>query len=126
MGRTAQSEMDYLALGLRMAPSWYVWGGMEPLHPDTITARWTRLRDGNPKAKPPVPKIDLRFHDIRHATASFMSSEGVGAAEGAARLGNTPEVFLGTYLHAAPAKDQPIADAIGARIDQALDVSGEA
>lgn len=29
-------------------------------------------------------------------------------------------VFLGTYLHAAPAKDGPIAELLGAAIDEAM------
>ena len=60
------------------------------------------------------------FHDIRHATGSFLASAGVGPAEGAGRLGNSEAVFLGTYLHAAPAKDGPIAELLGAAIDEAM------
>jgi hypothetical protein len=47
-------------------------------------------------------------------------SSECGPAEGAARLGNTTPVFLGTYNHAAPEKDRPIADQLGAAIDRAL------
>lgn len=116
----AECDRTYTLAGLTMAETWFIWGGDAPMHPDTITKRWTRLRDGDPEGDPPVPKIPLSFHDIRHATASFMASSGVGPAEGAGRLGNTPAVFLGTYSHAAPEKDRPIANAIGAAIDEAL------
>lgn len=116
----AHCDRTYTLAGLSMAETWFIWGGAKPMHPDSITKRWTKLRDGDPEADPPVPKIPLSFHDIRHATASFMASEGVGPAEGASRLGNTPAVFLGTYSHAAPEKDRPIANAIGAAIDAAL------
>ncbi|HOY81698.1 MAG TPA: site-specific integrase [Rhodoglobus sp.] len=105
-------EMTYLAAGEQLARSWFVWGGAEPVHPDRITGWWVKLAK-----KAGVP---LRFHDIRHATGSFLASAGVGPAEGAGRLGNSEAVFLGTYLHAAPAKDGPIAELLGAAIDEAM------
>ncbi len=110
----AECDRRYVDMGSTMAETWFVWGGMKPLHQDTISARWGRLRDGDPDADPPVPKIGLRFHDIRHATATLMMSAGIGPAEGAARLGNTTAVFLGTYTHAAPERDRPIAELLGA------------
>ena len=106
-----ESEMTFMAAGEQLAKTWFVWGGPDPVHPDRITGWWVKLAR---KAG-----VSLRFHDIRHATGSFLASAGVGPAEGAGRLGNSEAVFLGTYLHAAPEKDRPIADMIGAAIDAA-------
>lgn len=107
---------EHLKVGETQSQGWYVWtrspDGADPWHPDTISARWIDLRD--------EAKVTLRFHDIRHATQSFLVSEGFGMGEIAERGGQSVEVLGNTYTHADPTRAQAIADRLGGAIEVAL------
>jgi integrase len=66
-------------------------------------------------ARAGLPKI--RFHDLRHGTASLLLVEGVNPRVVMERLGHsTIALTLGTYSHVIPALDREAA----ARLDRAL------
>jgi integrase len=66
-------------------------------------------------ARAGLPK--MRFHDLRHGTASLLLAEGVNPRVVMERLGHsTIALTLGTYSHVIPALDQDAAN----RLDRAL------
>jgi len=108
----AESDRGFSLLGETIAPTWFVWGGREPWHPDGITQRWQRCCK--------LAGVTMRLHDVRHASGSLMVAAGIGPAEAAKRLGHSAEVLLSTYSHALPESDRAMADLHGAAIDAAL------
>ncbi|HTE87245.1 MAG TPA: site-specific integrase, partial [Dehalococcoidia bacterium] len=61
----------------------------------------------------------MRFHDLRHGTASLLLAEGVPSRVVMERLGHsTIALTLGTYTHLIPALDQDAAE----RLDRVFEV----
>lgn len=56
---------------------------------------------------------DLRFHALRHTHISELLAQGVGVADLAARVGQTPETLLRYYAHAVLNADQHLAALAG-------------
>jgi integrase len=76
-----------------------------PLNPDTLSAGWARhLRK---QTLPPV-----RFHDLRHAHATLMLTQGVHPKVVSERLGHASVgITLDTYSHVLPSLQQEAAQA---------------
>jgi integrase len=83
-------------------------GDGRPLNPDTLSAGWARhLRR---RRLPPV-----RFHDLRHAHATLMLSQGVHPKVVSERLGHASiGITLDTYSHVLPTLQQEAAAAFDA------------
>lgn len=68
---------------------------------------WTRaVRRAN------VPRI--RFHDLRHTSASLLADAGVPLASAQRRLGHMGPAMTARYTHAMESRDPEVAEAIGA------------
>ncbi len=86
--------------------------GRRPYYPSTVTHRFSQLRGQVPGAG------GVRFHDLRHFTASRMLAAGVDVRTVAGRLGHRDaSVTLNTYGHFIPAADRAAADALGELLD---------
>src|SRR5919201_1675898 len=83
-------------------------GDGRPLNPDTLSAGWARhLRR---RRLPPV-----RFHDLRHAHATLMLSQGVHPKVVSERLGHASiGITLDTYSHVLPTLQEEAAAAFDA------------
>jgi integrase len=85
--------------------------GADPLHPDTITGRFTRVRkraglDG------------VRLHDLRHLHATQLLAAGVPVRTVSGRLGHAnAATTLNVYAHFLEASDRQAADVIGGLLD---------
>lgn len=107
-----------LAFGVPLGDEHYLFAqrpdGVEPWSPSTLTHRWRALADTNG-----LPGV--RFHDLRHATATTMIAGGIDPKTAADRLGHDPSVMLGIYTHAVPASGaaRSAADVIAGALDQA-------
>ena len=66
-------------------------GNILPYRVDGITQRFERLRSAT--------GVPCRFHDLRHAAATTLLSEGVSGVVAAERLGMSVEVLYATYGH---------------------------
>jgi integrase len=83
--------------------------GREPVKPNTITAGFRRLakRIG----------ADLRFHDLRHFTATQLIGAGVDVRTVAGRLGHAnPALTLRVYAAAIEQRDREAAAVLGALV----------
>jgi integrase len=80
-------------------------GDGRPLNPDTLSAGWARhLR------RHQLPPI--RFHDLRHAHATLMLTQGVHPKVVSERLGHASiGITLDTYSHVLPTLQQEAAEA---------------
>jgi integrase len=81
--------------------------GLTPLKPDTVTAGFGRAarRVG----------AHLRFHDLRHMSASLLIGAGTDVLTVASRLGHAdPSTTLRIYAHAFEARDRQAAEVMGA------------
>ena len=86
--------------------------GVSPLKPDTITAGFTRAtrRVG----------AKLRFHDLRHMSASLLIAGGTDVRTVAQRLGHADaSTTLRIYAHAFEAQDRQAAEVLGALLPTA-------
>jgi integrase len=81
--------------------------GLEPWNPDALTAAFSRLART-------LGHNSLRFHDLRHAVATTILSEGFDVAVVAGRLGNTAPVTLRYYAHVIEARNRQAAGVMGA------------
>lgn len=110
---------DALAFGVALEDGHYLFAqrpdGVEPWSPSTLTHRWRALADING-----LPGV--RFHDLRHATATTMIAGGIDPKTAADRLGHDPSVMLGVYTHAVPAS--PAAREAAVLVAEALDRAG--
>ena len=98
------------ACELELDPDGYVFtesaDGGDPLHPDTITKRFTRVRkhaglDG------------VRLHDLRHLHATQLLAAGVPVRTVSGRLGHAnAATTLNVYAHFLEASDREAADVI--------------
>lgn len=106
---------EALELGIAVRPEHYVFAqrpdGLEPWAPSTLSHRWRKLADAHGLQ-------GVRFHDLRHATATTMIAAGVDPKTAADRLGHDPAVMLGIYTHAIPASDRAVADLLGDAFDR--------
>lgn len=111
----AHCDRLYTLAGQTMARTWYIWptgaDGTQPTRPDMLTQRWDRLRARG--------KTSMRFHDIRHANASFLAAQGADPADAAGRLGHGVPVFMGTYVHAS-GSDAALAALVGTALEVAV------
>jgi integrase len=108
--RSRVVERLRLCLDVDLDPAGYVFSrdpaGREPLAPSVVSDSWARLsrRAG----------LRVRFHDLRHAHASYLLAAGLPVPAVAARLGHAdPSTTLRTYAHALAGQDRTAADAIG-------------
>jgi integrase len=80
-------------------------GDGNPVNPDTLSAGWARFlrRHGFPQ---------VRFHDLRHAHATLMLTQGVHPKVVSERLGHASiGITLDTYSHVLPTLQQDAANA---------------
>ena len=99
---------------LRLGPVWvdtgFVFCGADgtPLHPDTLTTTFSRLRRSID-----VPKITL--HDLRHTSATLALKAGVHPKVVSERLGHANiSITLDLYSHVVEDMQSDAADQIGA------------
>ena len=81
-----------------------------PYHSSDVAHRFQRLLEhaGLPR---------LRFHDLRHTTASLLLGEGVHPKVVASLLGHsTIQITLDTYSHVTPGLARQAAEALGALV----------
>jgi integrase len=101
-GADAQVELSADGYILTLDPT-----GGTPMKPDTITGGFSRAarRVG----------VKLRFHDLRHMSASLLISAGTDVRTVAGRLGHADaSTTLRIYAHAFEARDRPAAEVLGA------------
>ena len=104
-------EERAVACEVELDPDGYVFtesaDGTDPLHPDTITGRFTRVRrqaglDG------------IRLHDLRHLHATQLLAAGVPVRTVSGRLGHAnAATTLNVDAHFLEASDRQAADVIG-------------
>lgn len=83
------------------------WDDGRPIDPDIVTKHFEKVTEklGYP---------DFRFHDLRHAHATFLLAEGVDFKTMQARLGHATAAFmLDRYSHAIPSKQKQAATKAG-------------
>ena len=81
-----------------------------PLHPDSITRKWTRFLDRNN-----LPRI--RLHDLRHSNATALIQAGVNPRVVQQRLGHSDvNITLNTYTHVLPEMDKDAASKLDSLI----------
>jgi integrase len=99
-------------IGVRQSDSTFVYarGDGEPMQPRSLTHAWLKmLRRTN------LPRI--RFHDLRHAHATHLLSDGVHPKVASERLGHSRVgITLDLYSHVLPGMQEDAA----ARVDDAL------
>jgi len=106
-----QADLWASAAGVSVSPDGYMLSldptGLTPLKPDTVTAGFGRAarRVG----------ANLRFHDLRHMSASLLIGAGTDVLTVASRLGHAdPSTTLRIYAHAFEARDRQAAAVMGA------------
>ncbi len=104
---------------LRMGPIWEDHGFVftnetgGPLHVNSLMARYEKL-----VVLAGVPRI--RFHDMRHTSATLMMANGIHPKIVQERLGHADiSMTLNRYSHVTPSMQRDAADAIDAAIDAA-------
>ncbi len=105
----AKAEVAVVTDGY-VLPGGPAWGfdptGAEPLRPNSVTSAFARLarRSG----------VAVRFHDLRHFSATQLIGAGVDVRTVAHRLGHAdPSTTLRVYAHALAARDQEAAAILG-------------
>lgn len=103
------------ACGVELDPDGYVFtesaDGADPLHPDTITGRFTRARKQ-------AGLEGVRLHDLRHLHATQLLAAGVPVRTVSGRLGHAnAATTLNVYAHFLEASDRQAADVIGGLLD---------
>lgn len=89
----------------------WVWSrnhdGVTPIRPDRITDLWAAVRAE-------IPELEgVRFHDIRHATATWLIAAGMDPRTVADRLGHDDvKLTLSTYTAPVAASDRRAATII--------------
>ena len=75
-----------------------------PLHPDSMTRKWTRFIQSN-------DLLRIRLHDLRHSNATALIRAGVNPKVVSERLGHADvSITLNTYTHVLPDMDAAAAD----------------
>jgi integrase len=91
-------------------PSAFVFAeGGEAIPAHTLINRWELIRKA---AKVP----DVRWHDLRHACASFLIQNGSSLAEVSAQLGHKSVATSARYAHLVPGMKPTGADALNAKL----------
>jgi integrase len=109
--RRQQAE-ELLRLGVRQTDSTFVYTREdgEPMQPRSLTHAWLKVL-----GKTSLPRI--RFHDLRHAHATHLLSNGVHPKVASERLGHSRiGITLDLYSHVLPGMQEDAA----ARVDDAL------
>jgi integrase len=111
----AQAERWAAQARVTLAPDGYILTldptGCTPLKPDTITAGFARAarRVG----------ARIRFHDLRHMSASLLIGAGTDVRTVAGRLGHADaSTTLRIYAHAFEARDRQAAEVLGALLPE--------
>jgi len=99
------------SVGVRLAKTAFVWsqdvGGARPVYPDTMTARFARVRDE-------VGLGHVQLRHLRHFAATQLLSAGVDVRTVAGRLRHArPATTLNRYAAWVPARDREAADVLG-------------
>jgi integrase len=96
-----------------MMPNRYVFAdtGGKPLPAYTLINRWEHVR-----AAAGLP--GLRWHDLRHASASFLIQGGSTLAEVAHQLGHKSVLTAKRYAHLVPGAKPTGADKLNAKLRQ--------
>jgi integrase len=109
--RLQQAE-ELLRLGVRLTESTFVYTREDgkPMQPRSLTHAWLKVL-----RRTTLPRI--RFHDLRHAHATHLLSNGVHPKIASERLGHTRVgITLDLYSHVLPGMQEDAA----ARVDGAL------
>jgi integrase len=109
--RIAQAQ-ELLRVGVRLSDETFVVAQADgsPLQPRSLTHEWMRLIAGTA-----LPR--MRFHDLRHAHATHLLSNGVHPKVASERLGHSKVgITLDLYSHVLPGMQEDAA----ARVDDAL------
>jgi integrase len=86
--------------------------GSRPLHPDTITGGFQRLRERTGLS-------DVRLHDLRHLHATQLLAAGVPVRTVSGRLGHANvATTLNVYAHFLEASDRQAADVIAGLVEK--------
>ncbi len=98
------------SVGVRLAKTAFVWsqdvGGARPVYPDTMTARFARVRDE-------VGLGHVQLRHLRHFAATQLLSAGVDVRTVAGRLRHArPATTLNRYAAWVPARDRDAADVL--------------
>ena len=101
---------------LALAPEAFVFSlepdGSRPLHPDTITGAFRRVRDR-------AGLEGVRLHDLRHLHATQLLAAGVPVRTVSGRLGHAnAATTLNVYAHFLEASDQQAADVIASLLER--------
>jgi integrase len=96
--------------GVQLAATAFIWsqdvGGGRPVYPDTMTARFARVRDE-------VGLGHVQLRHLRHFAATQMLSAGVDVRTVAGRLRHArPAMTLDRYAAWVPARDREAADVL--------------
>ena len=109
--RRRQAE-ELLRLGIRQSDATFVYTREdgEPMQPRSLTRAWEQAL-----SRTTLPRI--RFHDLRHAHATHLLSNGVHPKVASERLGHSRVgITLDLYSHVLPGMQEDAA----ARVDDAL------
>ena len=101
---------DRLRVGLAWTETGFVFCGLDglPLHPDTFTSTFKRLRD-------PLLLPSITLHDLRHTSASLALAAGVHPKVVSERLGHANiSITLDLYSHVIEDMQSEAAEQIGA------------
>jgi integrase len=98
---------------VRPMPSRPVFADAEgtPLKAHTLIDAWQRIRER-------AGLSDVRWHDLRHASASFLIQNGATLAEVAHQLGHKNVATAKRYAHLVPGAKPTGADALNAKLAQ--------
>ena len=110
--RRLQQAEELLRLGIRQSDTTFVCAREdgEPMQPRSLTHAWKQIL-GRTK----LPR--MRFHDLRHAHATHLLSNGVHPKVASERLGHSHVgITLDLYSHVLPGMQEDAA----ARVDEAL------
>jgi integrase len=113
--RLRQSE-ELLRVGVRLSDDSFVVAQVDgtPLQPDTLTQDWFRKL-----ANTKLPRI--RFHDLRHAHATHLLSQGVHPKVASERLGHSKiGITLDLYSHVLPGMEADAAERVDAALQAAI------
>ena len=113
--RLQQAE-ELLRLGVRQSDATFVYTREdgEPMQPRSLTHAWLKVL-----AKTNLPRI--RFHDLRHAHATHLLSNGVHPKVASERLGHSRVgITLDLYSHVLPGMQEDAALRVDAALQQAL------
>ena len=112
----ARQAQELLKIGVRLSDETFVVAQADgaPLQPDTLTQDWFRKL-----ANTSLPRI--RFHDLRHAHATHMLSQGVHPKVASERLGHSKiGITLDLYSHVLPGMEADAAERVDAALQAAI------